>query len=223
MKTEKKSVRAKEKPVGYKKKEINLLAALEFADYERTHAKKGSSNGFLAVLAALVVIAAAGGYFLLYMHRQELADENNRLELELNSSLTLGQVYKAEQLRLKNKYLLDLEKAAAIQLMPLENASSQFLFYEADLFEKIREQFDEKIRLNKIVIDGAELKLTLVAERPAEAALFVKRLRDIGQFADITYSGFSADGAVTDNEAAVEFVISCRFTEKQQTAERGEG
>lgn len=224
MKKEKAPVQAKKKPVRYKQREINLLEALRNAESADSRAKKGkSSKGFTVALAALAVIAAAGGYFMLYMHRQDLIDERDRLEYEIYSPAMLGQVYKAEQLQLKNDYLMALYKAAELQLMPLENADSQYLFYKTDLFTRIRQQFNGKIHLNEIMIDDAELQLTLTAQRPAEAAKFVKRLRDSGQFADISYTGFSADGVVTDNEAAAEFAITCRFAEKPQTAEGGEG
>ena len=74
-------VQAKKKPVRYRRREINLLEALRYAESADSRAKKEiSTKGFIVALAALAVIAAAGGYLMLYMHRQELVDERDRLE-----------------------------------------------------------------------------------------------------------------------------------------------
>lgn len=195
-----------QKPSPIKQHEINLVAALNAAKQNDKRAQKSGRPGALVyVLAAFAVLGMAGAYAGFYLQREELAYENE--ELEMSIFMQQDTLLEAEQQRLKKDYLTKLENSTREELSPLSEALSQYGYYEADIFDKIKGCFDGKINLESFEMKNGLITLELTASEPLDCAQYVQRLRKTEMFDVIEYSGF--DAGMEDGSAS--YQITCHL------------
>lgn len=182
---------AKTQRLKVRPREINLIRALHEAESEKIREnKKGRPGRPVYAVCAGIILAAAASYVAVLLNHTQLENENNDILAQIDMSQE--QLEQAEQLSLKNDWLTDLRNRTSTQLSPLSDSNSQYGYYTAELFTRIRRQFNGRITVNSINLSDAQLTLTLSASQPSDAAELVKRLRSDGIFTDISYSGFSS-------------------------------
>lgn len=182
-----------QKQAPIKQREINLVAALKAAKQNDKRAKKSGRPSVLVYVAGVIAVAImAGAYISMYMKRDELTAENEDLEMTL--FMQQDMVDEAEQQRLKRDYLKELDKNTREELLSLEEALSQYGYYGADIFDKIKGCSDGKITIDAIELENGQISLSLSAGSAADCAQYVQRLRKTELFDAIAYSGFDAGG-----------------------------
>lgn len=200
------------RPARVRRRDIDLIRALGYAEREQVKEKKGGRPGGLVyIIGAAVILLAGAGYASAAMRYSQLSDENDQLLADI--SLAKAQMSEAEQLSLKLDWLNSLEKDTSGQISVLEDPGLQYDFYTRDLFTRIRGQFPSGVAFDSIEINGSVLTLSFSAGRSADAAELVKRLRSENIFAWIEYSGFASD----KQGSGTMFTITCGLTD--ETAE----
>ena len=198
------------KPAKVKRRDVDLLRALSYADHEQVkERKRGRPGGLVYIIGAAVVLLAGAGYASAAMRYSQLSDENEQLLADI--SLAKVQMSEATQLSLKLDWLNSLENDTSGQISALEDSDSQYDFYTRDLFTKIRSKFPSGVSFDSIEINDGVLTLSFKAGKSGDAAELVKRLRSENIFAWIDYSGFSSD----EQSSETMFTITCGLTDEK--------
>lgn len=213
-KTEK---RPSSKKAKFKRRDIDLLSALRFAESEKVREKKRGRPGWLVYFAAAAAVAAAGaGYALAAMQNSQLSDDNDQLLSDI--SFAKADLSEATQLSLKADWLSGLESSTSQQLAALADAGSQYGYYSSDLFTRIRRQLVNGVTIDSIELDSDTVTLSFIADKASSAAELVKRLREDEIFKWISYSGFNSG----DDESEKLFSITCGLTDEKPAEEGNE-
>lgn len=191
-----------------KRRDIDLIRALNFTQEQKVREKKrGRPGGLVYILGGAAIAAAAAGYAMTAIRHADLVAENEGILADI--SIVKSELSEATQLSLKLDWLKELEQDTDADISALEGAGEQYSHYTRDLFTRIRRQFMDGVSIESIELKDETISLSLKAGKASDAAELVRRLRSDGIFTGISYTGFMSD----DNEQGTAFTITCGLTE----------